>query len=44
MGGGNGYNMLFYQEMRKSNIEDWYIDLYEDQIKKIGILIYMKRS
>ena len=25
-----GYNMLLYQKMRKSDINDWYIELYEN--------------
>ena len=25
-----GYNMLIYQKMRETNIEDWYIELYEN--------------
>jgi hypothetical protein len=25
-----GYNILLYQKMRETNIEDWYIELYED--------------
>ena len=24
------YNMLLYQKMRETNINDWYIELYED--------------
>ena len=24
------YNMLFYQKMRQTEINDWYIELYED--------------
>jgi hypothetical protein len=25
-----GYNMLLYRKMRETNIEDWYIELYEN--------------
>ncbi len=30
MENSNAYNMILYQKIRESNVEDWYIELYED--------------
>jgi len=27
---GKSYNMFLYQKTRESNIEDWYVELYEN--------------